>query len=170
MRVRLADVLDRSFIYDLGKLGVVYSVSPWRKQPMEETLKYRESMFQGFWNWIRQAGGVVLIAESGSGENKAELEPVKAKAVGYLVLQPAAREELTGVGQGWIMDIAVLPEWRGQGVGKMLLKAAEDQCRERGIFYLGLAVSSHNIRALRLYERFGFIEERKLMVKLVDSP
>jgi ribosomal protein S18 acetylase RimI-like enzyme len=81
------------------------------------------------------------------------------------MLQTSSREELTGVNQGWIMDIAVLPEWRGKGVGRELLKAAEDHCSEQGIPYLGLPVSSHNVRALHLYEQFGFAEERKLMVK-----
>jgi len=63
------------------------------------------------------------------------------------------------------MDIAVLPKWRGKGAGRMLLNAAEDYCHEHGIPYLGLAVSSHNVNALRLYEKFGFAEERKLLVK-----
>lgn len=153
MRVRLGDVRDWPFIYALGKLGIPHSISPWRKQPMEETLKYRESILRGFWTWIQQSGSIVFIAEA------------SVEAVGYLVLQTSSREELTGVLQGWIMDFAVLPEWRGKGVGRELLKAAEDHCGEQGIPYLGLAVSSHNVRALHLYEQFGFAEERKLMVK-----
>ncbi len=155
MRVRFGNVRDWPFMYALGKQGISHSISPWRKQPMEETLKYRESILRGFWALIQQSGSVVFIAEA--------LE--KTRLLGYLVLQTSSKEELTGVSQGWIMDIAVLPEWRGKGVGRELLKAAEDHCNEQGIPYLGLAVSSHNVRALRLYEQFGFAEERKLMVK-----
>ncbi len=168
MRVRLGDVRDWPFIYDLGKLGISYSISPWRKQPMKETLKYRESMLRGFWTWIQQSGSIVFIAESSIEEGKPSLEIGKSQAVGYLVLQTSSREELTGVLQGWIVDLAVLSEWRGKGVGRELLKAAEDHCRKQEISYLGLTVSSHNVRALHLYEQFGFAEERKLMVKRLD--
>ena len=159
MRVRLGDVRDWSFMYALGKQGIPHSISPWRKQPMEETLKYRESILKGFWTWIQQSGSIVFIAED---------SVEKPQSIGYLVLQTSSREELTGVLQGWIMDFAVLPEWRGKGAGRELLKAAEDHCSEQGIPYLGLAVSSHNVRALHLYEQFGFAEERKLMVKRLE--
>ena len=166
MRVRLGDVRDWPFIYALGKLGIPHSISPWRKQPMAETLKYRESILKGFWNWIQQSGSIVFIAEDSVEEGKSCTG--KAQTIGYLILQPSSREELTGVSQGWVMDFAVLPEWRGKGAGRKLLKAAEDHCSEQGILYLGLAVSSHNVRALHLYEQFGFAEERKLMVKQLE--
>ena len=168
MRVRFGDVRDWPFIYALGKLGIPHSISPWRKQPMEETLKYRESILRGFWTWIQQSGSIVFIAEASVEEGKSGLETGKAQSFGYLVLQTSSREELTGVLQGWIMDFAVLPEWRGKGMGRELLKAAEDHCVEQGIPYLGLAVSSHNVRALHLYEHSGFAEERKLMVKRLE--
>lgn len=158
MRVRLGDVRDWPFMYALGKQGIPHSVSPWRKQPMRETLKYRESILRGFWNWIQQTESIILVAEASE----------KNQSIGYLVLQTTSREELTGVQQGWIMDLAVLPEWRGKGAGRELLKAAEDHCVKKGIPYLGLAVSSHNVRALHLYEQFGFAEERKLMVKQLE--
>jgi len=168
MQVRFGNVRDWPFMYALGKLGIPHSVSPWRKQPMEETLKYRESILKGFWTWIQQSGSSVFIAEASAEGGKSDSEPGKNQAIGYLVLQTSSREELTGVSQGWIMDFAVLPEWRGKGVGTELLKAAEDHCSEQGIPYLGLAVSSHNVKALQLYEQFGFAEERKLMVKRVE--
>lgn len=168
MRVRFGNVRDWPFMYALGKQGIPHSISPWREQPMEETLKYRESILRGFWAWIQQSGSVVFIAEDSVEESKSGSETGKTRSIGYLVLQTSAREELTGVSQGWIMDFAVLPEWRGKGVGRELLKAAEHHCSEHGIPYLGLAVSSHNLRALHLYEQFGFAEERKLMVKRLD--
>jgi len=170
MRVRLGDVRDWPFIYALGKLGIPHSISPWRKQPMEETLKYRESILRGFWTWIQQSGSIVFIAEAKSldEEGKSGLEAGKTQPIGYLVLQPSSREELTGVLQGWVMDFAVLSEWRGKGAGTELMKAAEDYCVKQKIPYLGLAVSSHNVSALHLYEQLGFAEERKLMVKRLE--
>lgn len=163
MRVRQGDVRDWPFIFALGKVGIPHSISPWRKQPLEETMKYREKILKGFWTWIQQTESIVFIAEET--EEDEGLGTGKMQSKGYLVLHATSREELTGVTQGWIMDLAVLPEWRGKGVGHALLEAAENYCREQGIPYLGLAVSSHNLSALRLYEKNGFAEERKLMVK-----
>lgn len=165
MQVRRGEVRDWPFMFALGKIGIPDSISPWRKQPMEETLRYREGILKGFWTWIQQSGSIVFIAEV---PIKSGSEDGEQKRIGYLVLHPSLREELTGVKQGWIMDVEVLPEWRGKGAGLKLIQAAEEYCREQRIPYLGLAVSSHNLRALRLYEKLGFAEERKLMVKLLE--
>jgi ribosomal protein S18 acetylase RimI-like enzyme len=157
MHIRQGNVRDWPFLFALGKEVIPASISPWRKQSMEDTLKYREKILKGFWTWIQQTESKVFIAENNNRE-----------PVGYLVLYPSSREELTGMFQGWVMDLAVLQEYRKQGIGRLLMKAAEEYCRENKINYLGLAVSSHNIQALHLYQELGFIEERKLMVKVLE--
>ena len=156
MRIRQGTVKDWPFMYELAKEVVPTNISPWRQHSMEETMRYRLKMLKNFWAWINQSGSLVFIAETEEG-----------KPVGFLVLYPNAVEELTGLKQGWVMDIAVLKEYRGQGVGRILMGAAENYCRQRGLEYLGLAVSTHNTQALKLYESLGFIEERKLMVKVL---
>ena len=168
MLVRQGNVRDWPFIFLLGKMCIPSSISPWREQPMEETLKYREGILKGFCTWIQQSESIVFIAEDTVEAGESSAETGKRQSIGYLVLYTSSREELTGVLQGWIMDFGVLPECRGKGAGLALLKAAENHCREHGILYLGLAVSSHNVRALHLYEQFGFAEERKLMVKRLE--
>jgi len=168
MRIRQGDVRDWPFMYSLAKIGILDSISPWRKQATEETLNYRETILKGFWAWIQQSGSTVFIAEVPVEKRKSGSETEKNQPIGYLVLHASSREEITGVNQGWIMDLEVLQEWRGKGAGKMLLKAAEHHCRELRVPYIGLAVTSHNVRALRLYEKFGYAEERKLMVKLLE--
>lgn len=168
MHVREGDVHDWPFIYALGKVGMVDSISPWRKQSMKETLRYREEFLTGFWDWIEKTGSVVFIVEGAKEVGASSSEAEKPQPIGYLVLHPTAREELTGLTQGWVMDIGVVPEWRGKGVAQVLLKVAENYCRVQKVSYLGLAVSSHNVRALRLYEKFSFAEERKLLVKCID--
>jgi GNAT superfamily N-acetyltransferase len=55
-----------------------------------------------------------------------------------------------------IHDLAVLPDWRGKGVGRGLLAAAEDRARRRGCCRLTLEVQDDNGRALTLYGSFGF--------------
>lgn len=158
MRIRLGNVKDWPFIYDLGKEVIPMSISPWRQQAMEDTIKYREKILKGFWTWIQQTESKVFIAENDQNE-----------PIGYLVLYPSSREELTGLWQGWVMDFAVVQTMRRQGVGRVLMEAAEKYCRDNGISYLGLAVSSHNLPALRLYQDMGFGEERKLMVKVLKD-
>ena len=169
MLVRQGDVRDWPFIFSLGKMCIPASISPWREQSMEETLKYREGILKGFWTWIQQSESIVFIAEAPVEDGESSAITGKRPSIGYLVLHTSSREELTGVYQGWIMDLGVLPEWRGKGAGLVLLEAAENYCRKQRIPYLGLAVSSHNVRALHLYEQFGFAEERKLMVKQVTK-
>lgn len=161
MQIRFGDVEDWPFLYALGKSVIMDSVSPWRKQSESKTMKHRISVLKGFWTWIQQTNSKVFIAEAEENKN-----PVKA---GYLVLYPEMREELTGMVQGWVMDVAVLPEYRGRGIGRALLLAAENHCRDTGLEYLGLAVSTHNVKALTLYEKLGFAEERKIMVKVIKA-
>ena len=53
-----------------------------------------------------------------------------------------------------IMDVALLPEYRGRGIGTQLLRALLDEGARTGK-RVSIHVEKHN-RALRLYERLGF--------------
>ena len=55
-----------------------------------------------------------------------------------------------------VHDLAVLPEYRGQGVGRALLAAVEQHARRRGCCKLTLEVQDDNGPARTLYQRFGF--------------
>jgi len=55
-----------------------------------------------------------------------------------------------------IHDLAILPEWRGKGLGRALLGAAEELARREGCCKLTLEVQEDNLRARGLYESFGF--------------
>ena len=70
-----------------------------------------------------------------------------------------------------ILDIAVLPEYRGRGCGRMLLTAAEDFAVQRGIGTLILDVREGNIPALSLYDNAGFIRigRRRHYYKTADG-
>lgn len=57
-----------------------------------------------------------------------------------------------------VHDLAVLADWRGRGVGRALLEAAEARARQRGCCKLTLEVQDANQRARRLYESFGFAD------------
>ncbi len=55
-----------------------------------------------------------------------------------------------------IHDLAVLPAFRGKGVGHALLAAAEEQARRSECCRLTLEVLESNSGARALYRRFGF--------------
>lgn len=55
-----------------------------------------------------------------------------------------------------VHDLAVLPEFRGRGVGRALLAAAEERARAKGCAKLTLEVREDNARARQLYEARGF--------------
>ncbi len=70
-----------------------------------------------------------------------------------------------------IVDLALLPAYRGWGIGSRLLGelAAEADRRERS---LSIHVESFNVGARRLYERFGFAlaEDKGVYLLLARRP
>ena len=75
-----------------------------------------------------------------------------------------------------VHDLAVVPEWRGKGVGRSLLGAAEDRARRRGCCRLTLEVQEDNGRALALYGSVGFSNfvlgdsaPTRFLTKLLDA-
>ncbi|HEU4397458.1 MAG TPA: GNAT family N-acetyltransferase [Actinomycetota bacterium] len=62
----------------------------------------------------------------------------------------------TGPASGEVRKMFLLPEARGQGVGRALLDAVLDAARTRGLERLTLTTRHRYDRAIRLYERAGF--------------
>ncbi len=61
-----------------------------------------------------------------------------------------------GATQHTLVDISLLPDWRGQGIGSQLLAYAQAIAREAGCG-LSLHVLHANPAAQRLYARHGFV-------------
>jgi ribosomal protein S18 acetylase RimI-like enzyme len=55
-----------------------------------------------------------------------------------------------------IHDLAVLPEYRGRGIGRRLLERVEAKGHALGCAKLTLEVRADNHRAQRLYQQVGF--------------
>jgi len=53
-------------------------------------------------------------------------------------------------------ELYVVPEWRGQGIGSVLLEAAEQFTRGRGGELLEINVDGEDVGARRFYERHGY--------------
>lgn len=65
-------------------------------------------------------------------------------------------EDETSAGEFYIDSIAVLPQWRGCGVGGALLSAVRDRAFAAGHERVGLIVDFANPRAEALYNSLGF--------------
>jgi ribosomal protein S18 acetylase RimI-like enzyme len=75
---------------------------------------------------------------------------------------------MTGKKHGYIYDIFVKKEFRGKGIGKILLEKAQSYCREKGYSRILLMVSVNNANAIELYNKSGFKTEQMYMGKALS--
>ena len=99
---------------------------------------------------------------------------VDGKVVGYVMPRiewgPSFFKGLSVVKKGHLVSIAVLPEYRGFGIGSSLLSHFLDAMKnfyEVDEVYLEVRVS--NYPAIRLYERFGFRKIKTLKYYYADG-
>lgn len=59
-------------------------------------------------------------------------------------------------GEGHILNLAVHPDRRGQGIGSHLLRYGVNYCRKQGAQEITLEVRPSNYRAISLYRNFQF--------------
>jgi ribosomal-protein-alanine N-acetyltransferase len=60
--------------------------------------------------------------------------------------------------EGHILDVAVAPDLRGAGVGRLLVQQVLDDCRLGGASFVSLEVRASNFSAIGLYKKMGFAE------------
>ncbi|MBK8462318.1 MAG: GNAT family acetyltransferase [Nigerium sp.] len=58
--------------------------------------------------------------------------------------------------RGWVYYLAVRPELQGQGLGRVLMHAADDWLRERDLPKIQLMVRRGNDGVVAFYERLGY--------------
>ncbi|MBR6769091.1 MAG: ribosomal protein S18-alanine N-acetyltransferase [Clostridia bacterium] len=73
-----------------------------------------------------------------------------ALLIGYMML-------MTVFPDGEILNLAVMPEYRRQGLAEQLFDACLAHCQEAGIEMLFLEVRASNTPAVSLYEKQGFV-------------
>lgn len=62
-------------------------------------------------------------------------------------------------------DIVVHDDFQGKGLGTTLIQYMIEIARERGLKKVHLKTSTENIRAIRVYEKVGFIIEGRLIME-----
>ncbi len=60
-----------------------------------------------------------------------------------------------------IVDVALLPPWRGRGLGTLLLEGAKRLAMESGAMGIDLHVDERNAAARQLYTRLGFTQTQQ---------
>ena len=72
--------------------------------------------------------------------------------------------------RGWVYYLAVDPDLRHRGYGRVMMNAAEDWLRQRGIEKLQLLVRADNSQVKGLYQALGCSEpERVIFAKWLDG-
>ena len=71
---------------------------------------------------------------------------VDGRAVGYMGLQIFS-------GEGYVTNVAVLPEYRGQGIAQALIK----EQMKNDMSFITLEVRESNAPAINLYTKMGFV-------------
>lgn len=147
--IRVGDDRDRDFILDLGGRTVMDSVSSLR----DGIPAMARVSFERLVAFVFTQSHVILIAE------------IDGKPQGFLLLLDAMPDEVTLAPQAFVAYMAVEPEARRRGVATALLAQAEHVARERKLPALAMMVTQENEAALRVYEKAGFVTERRLLCK-----
>ena len=92
------------------------------------------------------------------------------RVVGYLKLNTgAAQTEAQGEHALEIERIYVLQELHGKKVGQLLYEKAIQVAQEKQVHFVWLGVWENNIRAIRFYEKNGFVTFDKHIFRLGDD-
>ncbi|GAB4537842.1 MAG: GNAT family N-acetyltransferase [Pleurocapsa sp.] len=80
-----------------------------------------------------------------------------------------AIDQITGGKYAHIFLIFVTPQHRRRGIGKAMMKVAEDWAKDRGDRQIGLQVFPSNQAALNLYQNLGYLNQSFTMTKILDE-
>jgi GNAT superfamily N-acetyltransferase len=106
--------------------------------------EYTRARFSTAFRWaVKQPNADILLAFDGD------------EAVGLT----SVYADIQSLGFGpkcWLQDMVVDKDRRSEGIGGLLMAAAESWARERGLTHIELSSNSGRVDAHRFYERHGF--------------
>ena len=150
--VRLARRADAP---TLGKLGALlvrthFDFDPKRFLPVTPQTEERYGAYLA--SQLDDPDTVLLVAE-GDGA-----------IVGYTYATVEGYDYMSLRGPAGVLnDVVVDPSYRGRGIGRMLLEAAIDALKARGVPRVVLSTAEQNEAAQHLFERSGF---RRTMIEM----
>jgi GNAT superfamily N-acetyltransferase len=139
----------------------------------------RQDWLVGMWDSYRKdlldAGNSPEAAEENIQRNRAQLLVGDELAEGQFVFDVLNGDEKVGilwlakrpgaVSEWWIYDIVIDEEFRGTGLGRPTLHAAEEFAAAHGATQLGLNVFGPNAVARHLYDAAGYSVKSVAMYK-----
>ena len=156
IEIVVGDQSHDEFFFEAEVETTFLSLSPDQSHISREELAQRlrathEKMFA-------QSGHIIFVArDRNSGEN-----------LGLLWFGPRF-DPISCEDQAWIFNITVVPAHRGCGIGKILMKHAENYAAQNGFSSIGLTVSSHNENARALYQKMDYAQTNILMRKNLEK-
>lgn len=61
----------------------------------------------------------------------------------------------------WVENVAVAPDQQGRGLGRRLLRHAEDEARRHGLREIGLLTNERYAANIAMYTRYGYRETHR---------
>lgn len=117
------------------------NIVPMEERHLPALAAIERACFHAPWseNALREelGGGIFLVAE------------VDGAAAGYVGCQ-------TVLDEGYITNVATLPAYRRQGIGRALVRALLARAWQAGLSFVTLEVRASNAPAIALYESLGF--------------
>lgn len=129
-------------------------IEPNRREGTSVSQKYVEGVVK---NCKQQNGNIFVAEEDG-------------KVIGFCSVWVEKKpEELisTLAEYAYISDCILLPDFRGKGLGKALLSAAEKHAIEAGMKTIIIGVLAKNTGAIEVYKKAGFEDYEMLLRKKV---
>lgn len=83
-----------------------------------------------------------------------------ARVVGWADIR---REERAAHKHRGVLGMGVHKDYRGRGIGRLLLEAALAKAKEVGLIRVDLTVYAGNTAAIALYRKCGFVEEGRMV-------
>jgi len=148
-----------------GQSSSFVQLEPWRERHVHEAAAIMQAAYQTtvdvelnmLYRTVEGCSSILatLQQQGGCGPLVAEASVFarsRGQGIGFAVVTEIAP------GQGHLAQIAVLPAYQRQGVGRMLVSYCLTQLAARHFDTLSLIVSRANSRALRLYQALGLQE------------
>jgi len=100
----------------------------------------------------------VLEAALSNPDSRFYIAQLNEKAIGYLKINFGNAQTDVKDPKGMEIErIYILNEYFGKNVGKMLLDKALESARRKNLYFIWLGVWEKNPRAIRFYEKNGFV-------------
>jgi ribosomal protein S18 acetylase RimI-like enzyme len=106
--------------------------------------------YRHFRNIFRRA-----FEEQQAGRRDMLLADVQNFPIGQIFIQYRS-EQADFRGHAYFYSFRVMEMFRGQGIGTLLIREAENRVQRRGLNWVTIAAAKQNTGARRLYERLGY--------------